>query len=72
MQSWVAQWAALLSSAPVQMALAVLLLPVALAVFSRKPAVVLCCFLLVTFALRAVVAPGNIAAAVATGDYSAV
>jgi hypothetical protein len=69
MQSWFDQWAALLSSVPEEMALAALLLPVVLAIFSKRVIVVLGSFLLALLALCAFVAPTNMAVTLVTGSY---
>ena len=68
-QSWLDQGAALLSKIPVGMALAALLLPVALAIFSKRWTVILGCTFLAVFAFCVFVAPSNMATALVGGAY---
>jgi len=68
-QSWLSQWAAFLSRAPEGAALAAMLLPIALAVFSKRLIVLLGCILLAAIAFCAFAAPSNIAVTLATGVF---
>ena len=68
-QSWLSQWAALLSKAPEAVALAAILLPVALAAFSKRLIVLLGCILLAVVSFCALVTPSDIAVTFATGAY---
>jgi hypothetical protein len=69
LQSWLDQWAGLLSRAPEGWALAALLLPLALAIFSRQMIAALGCILLAAIALCALVSPSSATAVLATGLY---
>ena len=69
LQSYLDQWAALLSRLPEGIVLAALLLPIALGVFAKRVIVPLACTLLAVIALCAVVAPTGIAVTLATGAY---
>ena len=68
-QSWLGQWAALLSNIPDGVMLAALLLPIALAVFSKRLIVLLGCILLAATFFSALIAPSNVAVTLATGVY---
>jgi hypothetical protein len=67
-QSSLDQWAALLSNVPEGLALAAILLPAVLAIFSKRLIVVLGCILLAAIAFCAFVAPSNVAT-LATAIY---
>lgn len=69
LQSYLDQWAALLSGLPEGILFAALLLPIALGLFSRRIIVALACLVLAAIAFCAVVAPTSIAATLATGAY---
>jgi hypothetical protein len=69
LQSWLDQWAVLLSRVPPSVALGAILLPCALAIFSRQVVVVLVCVVLAAFAFCAYVDPSNATATAATGIY---
>jgi hypothetical protein len=68
-QSWLSQWAARLSSAPEGVALAAMLLPITLAVFSKRLIVLLGCILLAVVSFCALVTPSEIAVTLATSAY---
>jgi hypothetical protein len=68
-QSLLDQGAALLSKVPVGMALAATLLPVALAIFSKRLTVMLGCTLLALIAFSVFVAPSNVATTLVAGAY---
>lgn len=68
-QSWLDQGAALVSKIPMGVALAATLLPVALAIFSRRLTAILGCTLLALFAFSVFVAPSNMAATLVAGAY---
>ena len=69
LQSYLDQWAALLSGLPEGILFAALLLPIALGLFSKRIIVALACLVLAAIAFCAVVAPTSIAATLATGAY---
>ena len=69
LQSYLDQWAALLSGLPEGIVFAALLLPIALGVLSKRVIVPLACVLLAAIAFCAVIAPTSIAATLATGAY---
>ena len=69
LQSYLDQWAALLSGLPEGIVLAALLLPIALGVFAKRVIVPLACMLLAAIAFCAVVAPTSIAVTLAMGAY---
>jgi len=69
LQSWLDQWAGLLSGAPEGWALAALLLPLVLAIVSRQIAAALGSILLAAIALCAFVSPSKATAVLATGFY---
>ena len=69
LQSWLDQLAVLLSRVPQGITLAAILLPVALAIFSRQMVAVLGCILLAVTAFCALVAPSNTAVTLASGAY---
>jgi hypothetical protein len=69
LQFWLDQWAALLSRVPEGIALAVILLPVALAIFSKRMIVVLGCILLAVIAFCVFFVPSNTAVVLATSVY---
>jgi hypothetical protein len=71
LQSWLDQWAALLSNVPEGMALVAILLPVVLAIFSKRLILVVGCILLAVIAFCAFAAPSNVATTLATGIYLA-
>jgi hypothetical protein len=64
-----AQWATLVSKTPDDLAFAAVLVPIALAIFSRRPIAIWVSTLLAIIALCAFVAPSNGAAILATGVY---
>jgi len=68
-QSWLGQWAALLSNIPDAVMLAASLLPIALAVFSKRLIVLLVCILLAVTFFCALIAPSNVAVTLATSAY---
>jgi hypothetical protein len=68
-QSWLDQWAALLSKLPGSVAIAAILLPVALAIFSRQTLVLVSCIIGAVIVFCVFVAPSYTALAVATGVY---
>jgi hypothetical protein len=67
--SWLGQWATLLSEIPENVALAAVLVPIALAILSRRTIAVWGSTLLAIIALCAFVAPSNGAAILASGVY---
>ena len=67
LQSWLDQLAVLLSRVPQGIELAAILLPVALAIFSRQMVAVLGSILLAVIAFCALVAPSNMAVTLASG-----
>jgi hypothetical protein len=67
--SWLSQWATLVSETPEDLAFAVVLLPIALAIFSKRPIAIWGSTLLAIIALCAFVAASNGAAILATGIY---
>jgi hypothetical protein len=69
LQSWLDQWAALLSKVPEGMALAAILLPVVVAIFSKRLIVVLGCMLLAVIAFCAIVVPSDMVVTLASGVY---
>jgi hypothetical protein len=68
-QSLLSRWAAFLSEIPESIALATILLPIALAIFSKRLIVVLGSILLALVCLCLLVAPANLAEVLATGFY---
>ena len=68
-QSWLDQGTALMSQIPVEVALAATLLPVALAIFSKRLTVILGCTLLALLAFSVFVAPSNMATTLVAGAY---
>jgi hypothetical protein len=66
---WLSQWATLVSEIPEDVALAAVLVPIALAIFSKRAIAILGSTLLAMTALCAFVAPANGAAILATGVY---
>lgn len=68
-QSWLDQLAALLSKLPQGLAIAAILLPVALAIFSRRTLVLVSCIIGAVIVFCIFVAPSYTALAVATGVY---
>jgi hypothetical protein len=68
-QSWLGQWAALVSKIPEGIALAALLLPVAFAIFSGRLIVLLGCLLLAAISFCALVVPASMPAILAIGVY---
>jgi hypothetical protein len=69
LQSYLDQWTALLSKAPLEIVLTAGLLPVALGAFSKRLIVLLGCMLLTAMAVCAILAPSNIGVTLATGVY---
>ena len=69
MQFWLDQWAALLSTLPGGVAIAAILLPVGLAIFSRQTLVLVSCVIGAVIVFCVFVAPSYTALAVATGVY---
>jgi hypothetical protein len=69
MHSWLDQGAGLLSSVPESAALAAILLPVALAIFSKRIIIVVCCLVLSVIAFYFFVAPSNGPVTLAFGFY---
>ena len=67
--SWLSQWATLVSEIPENVALAAVLVPIALAIFSKQAIAIWGSTLLAMIALCAFVAPSNGAAILATGVY---
>jgi hypothetical protein len=67
--SWLSQWATLASEIPEEMALAALLVPIALAIISKRAIAIWGSTLLAMIALCAFVAPSNSAAVLAAGVY---
>jgi hypothetical protein len=63
------EWAAYLTRVPLEIVLAALLLPIVLAIFSKRVLVVLGCVLIVVVAFCAFAAPGSLAAILAVGIY---
>jgi hypothetical protein len=68
-QSLLSRWAAFLSEIPESVALATILLPIALAIFSKRLIVLLGSILLALISFCVLVAPANLAEALATGFY---
>ena len=68
-QSWLDQGTALMSQIPVGVALAATLLPVVLAIFSKRLTVMLGCTLLALLAFSVFVAPSNMATTLVAGAY---
>jgi len=68
-QSLLSRWAAFLSKVPESVALAAILLPIALAIFSKRLIVLLGSILLALVSLCALIAPANLAEVLATGFY---
>ncbi len=69
LQSWLGQWTDVLSRVPVTIALAAWLLPVTLAIFSRRIGFVIGCAFLAIVALCAFLSPANTTVTLATGAY---
>jgi hypothetical protein len=69
MHAWLDQGAALLSSVPEGAALAAILLPVALAIFSKRIIIVAGCLMLSVIAFYFFVAPSNMAVTLTFGFY---
>jgi hypothetical protein len=69
MQFWLDQWAALLSKLPGGVAIAAILLPVALAIFSRQTLVLVSCIIGAVIVFCVFAAPSYTALAVGTGVY---
>ena len=63
------EWAAYLSRIPQEIVLVALLLPIALAIFSKRVLVILGCVLIVVVAFCAFAAPGSLAAILAVSIY---
>ena len=68
-QSLLDQEAALLSKVPMGMALAAIMLPVALGIFSKRLTVIFGCTLLALIAFSVFVAPSNMATTLVAGAY---
>jgi hypothetical protein len=69
MHSWLDQGVGLLSRVPETAALAAILLPVVLAIFSKQIIIVMGCLLLSVIAFYVFVAPSNMAVTLAFGAY---
>ena len=69
MHSWLDQGAGLLSRVPETAALAAMLLPVVLAIFSKRIIIVVCCLTLSVIAFYFFVGPSNTAVTLAFGVY---
>jgi hypothetical protein len=69
MHSWLGQGAGLLSRVPETVAFAAVLLPVVLAIFSRRIIIVAGCLMLSVIAFYVFVAPSNMAMTLAFGVY---
>ena len=67
--SWLSRWATLVSETPEELAFAAMLVPIALAIFSKRPIAIWGSTLLAIIALCVFVAPSNGAALLATGVY---
>jgi hypothetical protein len=67
--SWLSRWAALVSETPEELAFAAVLVPILLAIFSKRPIAIWGSTLLAIIALCSFVAPSNGAAMLATGVY---
>jgi hypothetical protein len=67
--SWLSRWATLVSETPVELAFAAVLVPIVLAIFSKRPIAIWGSTLLAIIALCVFVAPSNGAAGLATGVY---
>jgi hypothetical protein len=68
-QSWLDQWAALLSRLPEGVAIAAVLLPVVLAIFSRRMVVLVSCIFGAVIVFCTFVAPSYTAVVLAAGVY---
>ena len=68
-QSWLDQWAALLSRLPEGVAIAAVLLPVVLAIFSRRMVVLVSCTIGAVIVFCTFVAPSYTAVVLAAGVY---
>jgi hypothetical protein len=68
-QSWLDQWAALLSRLPEGVAIAAVLLPVVLAIFSRRMVVLVSCIIGAVIVFCTFVAPSYTAVVLAAGVY---
>ena len=68
-QSWLDQWAALLSRLPEGVAIAAILLPVVLAIFSRRMVVLVSCIIGAVIVFCTFVAPSYAAVILAAGVY---
>jgi hypothetical protein len=68
-QSWLDQWAALLSRLPEGVAIAAILLPMVLAIFSRRMVVLVSCIIGAVIVFCTFVAPSYTAAILAAGVY---
>ena len=68
-QSWLDQWAALLSRLPDGVAIAAILLPVVLAIFSRQMVVLISCVIGAVIVFCTFVAPSYTAVILAAGVY---
>jgi hypothetical protein len=67
--SWLSRWATLVSETPEQLAFAAVLVPIVLAIFSKRPIAIWGSTLLAIIALCAFVSSSNSAAMLATGVY---
>ena len=69
LQGWLDQWVGFLSRLPAEFTLALLLIPIALAIVSKRGAVAIGCIILVLVAYLVFISPSNTAVIVATGFY---
>jgi hypothetical protein len=69
LQSWLNDWAALSSGVPEEVALVAVLLPIALAILSRRVIIVLASVLLAVMAFCVFISPSNSALFLAAGIY---
>ena len=69
LQSWLDQWAAVYSNIPFEIAVAAILLPVGIAMFSRRTGVILSCILLTLIPFCALISPSSIVVTLASGAY---
>jgi hypothetical protein len=69
LQSYLDQWTALLSKAPLGIVLVAVLFPIALGALSKQLVVVVVCIVLMATAGCAILAPTNIGVTLATGIY---
>jgi hypothetical protein len=69
LQRWLDQWAAFLTHLPEQFALALLVIPIALAIVSRHWAMAVGCTVLVLIGYLVFISPSNTAVIIGTGVY---